>query len=88
MINTGLSKIIKEVSEEVNIPEEVVSLAYKSYWEFIRIKIQSLPLKEDLDEETFNKLKTNFNIPSLGKFVLSWDRYKGVKQHFNYRKNA
>lgn len=78
--------IINKVSQEVNISKEVVNVAYKSYWEFIKKTIQSLPLKEDISEEEFNKLRTNFNIPSLGKLSCTYDRMMGVKKRFEYIK--
>ena len=81
------SDITKEVSEELNIPIEVVELAYKSYWEFIREKIQELPIKRDIKEEEFNSLRTNFNIPSLGKLVCTFDRIKRMKERYKYIKN-
>ena len=68
--------LYKKVAEEMNIPVEVVELAYKTYWKFIRKTIQELPLKQDLSEEEFAKLKTNFNIVSLGKLSCNYDRYK------------
>ena len=71
--------IYKEVADKMNIPVEVVEFAYKSYWKFIRKTIQELPLKEDLSEEEFAKLKTNFNIVSLGKLSCCYDRYKRIK---------
>lgn len=79
-------EIISAVSKELNIPKEVVDSAYKSYWMFIKQTIQSLPLKEDINEEEFSKLRTNFNIPSLGKMVCTFDRMMGVKKRFNYIK--
>lgn len=69
----------------MNLPVEVVEYAYKSYWKFIRKTIQELPLKEDLSEEEFAKLKTNFNIVSLGKLSCNYDRYYRVKQKEKYR---
>lgn len=78
--------LFKSVSEELHIPEEVVKKAYYSFWEFIRTKIQDLPLKEDLSEEEFNELKTNFNIPSLGKLSCTYDRFLGVRERFKYIK--
>lgn len=81
------SEIVSTVSRELNIPEEVVILAYKSYWEFIRSTIQNLPLKDNLTEEDFLKLKTNFNIPSLGKLTCTFDRMKRVKNRFDYIKH-
>lgn len=76
--------IIGKVSKELNIPKEVVDAAYKSYWDFIKQTIQSLPLKDDIDEEEFAKLRTNFNIPSLGKLTCTFDRMMGVKKRFKY----
>jgi hypothetical protein len=78
--------LVSVVSKELNIPIKVVDRAYKSYWEFIKTTIQALPLKEDIDEEEFSKLRTNFNIPSLGKLVCTYDRMVGVKKRFNYIK--
>lgn len=78
--------IIGKVSKELNIPKEVVNAAYKSYWDFIKQTIQSLPLKDDIDEEEFAKLRTNFNIPSLGKMTCTFDRMMGVKKRFKYIK--
>lgn len=80
------TELVSTVSKELNIPEEVVDKAYKSYWEFIKTTIQALPLKENLNEEEFSKLRTNFNVPSLGKLVCTFDRMEGVKKRFNYIK--
>lgn len=78
--------IIGKVSEELNLPKEVVDKAYKSFWLFINQSIQSLPLKENLNEEDFAKLKTNYNIPSLGKLTCTYERMLGVKKRFNFLK--
>ena len=80
------SEIINQVSKELDIPVEVVDKAYRSSFEFIKNKIQSLPLKDDITEEEFSQLRTNFNIPSLGKLVCTYDRMVGVKKRFNYIK--
>ena len=77
-------EILKRVSEELNLPLEVVKEAYESYWLFIRQSITDLPLREDLSEEDFNKLRSNFNIPSLGKLTCTDERMKGVKERFKY----
>lgn len=79
-------EILKEVAIELNLPVEVVKLAYESYWDFIRRTITSLPLKEPLNEEDFSKLRTNFNIPSLGKLTCTYKRMLGVKKSFEYIK--
>ena len=78
--------IIGKVSQEMGLPPEVVDTAYKSYWKFIKQTIQSLPLKDNISEEDFTKLRTNFNIPSLGKLTCTFDRVVGVKKRFKYIK--
>lgn len=81
------SDIIDKVSKELNISKTLVDKTYKAYWFFIKNHIQSLPLKENLNEEDFTKLKTNFNIPSLGKLTCTYDRVMGVKKKFKYIKS-
>ena len=49
------SDLVEIVSEKLNIPSEVVDRAYKSYWEFIKEKIEDLPLKEDFTPETISQ---------------------------------
>lgn len=80
------SDIIGKVSEELNLPKEVVDKTYKAFWLFINQSIQSLPLKENLNEEDFAKLRTNFNIPSLGKLNCTYDRMLGMKKRFKFIK--
>ena len=81
-------EVIQQVSKDLNIPLEVVNEAYNSFWGFIRSKIIELPLKEDLSEEEFSKLRTNFNIPSLGKLNCTYERMIGVKRRYNRYKNG
>ena len=78
--------IFKQVSEDLNIPVDTVRLAYKSYWKFIRKTIQELPLKENLSNDEFLKLKRNFNLPSLGKLVCTEDKYKKLKRQNTFCK--
>ena len=79
--------LITQISKELSLPYKVVDKVYKSYWRFIRDTIQNLPLKENLTEEDFQKLRTNFNIPSLGKLSCTYDRVKGVKERYKYIRN-
>ena len=74
--------IVGKVSRELNLPKEVVDKTYKAYWLFIKNHIQSLPLKENLSEEDFAKLRTNFNIPSLGKLSCTYDRMLSMKKRY------
>lgn len=78
------SEAIKQVSIELGLPPQVVKEAYESYWTFIRNNIKALPLKADLSKEEFDKLRTNFNIPSIGKLSCTYDRMIGVKKRFEH----
>lgn len=74
----------------LNLPPNYVWKVYKSYWKAVRTYISSLPLKENLTKEEFDKLRTNINIPSLGHFTLDWDRLeykKGEYERLNNKKN-
>lgn len=80
-------EIIYKVAQELNLPVEVVDKTYKAYWLSIRSMISDLPLKDIKTEEEFNKLKPNFNIPSLGKLSVTWERFQGLQKRFEYIKH-
>ena len=75
--------IIEKVSTKHNVPKEVVFVAYRSYWEFIKQTIQGLSFK-DITEEEFNNMRTNFNIPSIGKLYVTWDKLINVQKRREY----
>lgn len=76
----NLDVILDKVSKELNLQKEIVSKAYKAYWLSVRKTISDLPLKDDLNEQEFSQLRTNFNVPSLGKLSCTYDRYLGMKR--------
>ena len=78
--------IIGKVSSELNLPEELVDKTYKAFWLFIRDTIQALPLNHIQNEEEFSTLRTNVNIPSLGKLNCTYDRVVGMKKRFEFIK--
>lgn len=80
----NLEQVYAEASERLGIDKDIVKKSYKLFWRFIRDKIEELPLKGNLTEEEFRKLRTNFNIPSIGKLYLTWDKYVGMKKRFRY----
>ena len=83
-----MQKTLNKLSGELNIPTEQLIKVYKAYWRFIRRTIEDLPLKEELDEKAFSKLKTNFNISNLGKLSCTYPRYKIVKDLNKRREDA
>lgn len=81
------NSLVTQVSKELDLPFRVVDKVYRSYWKSIRDTIQGLPLKDDIPKEEFQKLRTNFNIPSLGKLSCTYDRVKRVKERYRYIRN-
>ena len=77
------SDIISKVSEELNIPRKLVENTYKAYWIFIRDTIEKLPLKTELIQSEYMNIRTNINIPSLGKLNCTYNRYMGIRNRFN-----
>lgn len=77
------SSIISIVSEELNLPKELVENTYKAYWNFIRATIEELPLKTELTQAEYSNLRTSINIPSLGKLNCTYNRYIGIRNRFN-----
>lgn len=81
------SDIINKVSEEINLPKEVVDKTYKGFWKWVNYYISNLPLKESQTEEEFNKIRTSINIPSLGKLYSSYDKLEKLRRKYNYYKS-
>lgn len=85
------SEIIAEVADSTGLSWKFVDRVYKSYWRAVREYMASMPLKDDLTDEEFLKLRPNVNVPSLGKFHVSLNRYHRIKKLnkiLNNRKNA
>lgn len=81
------NEIIDSVAERLGLPRELVDRTYRAYWKAIRTHMASLPLKEDLSDEDFMKLQPNVNIPSIGKFHVTLDRYKRMKKMYDIKNN-
>lgn len=79
--------IISKVSGDTGIPFDIVDKTYKAFWLYVKNTIQELPFREELNEERFSKLRTSFNIPSLGKLCCTYQRYLGVVNRFNIIKS-
>lgn len=81
-------EIVAKVAEDNGLSKSLVNKTYRAYWKVIREYITSLPLKDDMTDDEFNKLKPNINIPSIGKFNVTIERYRTMKKlHNEYLKN-
>lgn len=80
--------LLDDVSKELDLPKEIVKKTYIQYWKFIRNSISSLPLKEDLTEDEFSKLRVNFNIPSIGKLYCTYDNIRNISNSYKRYLNS
>lgn len=71
----------REIAAESGRTYEEVIRIIKSPYVFMRGTISNLDIKRDLDRSEFEKLKTNFNIPSIGKLYASYYIYKSINKH-------
>ena len=74
--------ILNNVSRTLGISPDVIEKVYKAYWLYIKTTIEALPLKDNLNEEEFLKLRTNFNVPSLGKLYVTLNRFVRCKKRY------
>ena len=76
-------EMIIKVATSTGLSKTLVDKTYKAYWRTIKEYITSLPLKQNLTEEEFLKLKPNVNIPSLGKLYVTLRGYRMTKYKSN-----
>ena len=75
------SILVDELSKKYNVDRSEIIKIIHSQYEFIREKTSNMNLKEEnLDKEEFESLKTNFNIPSIGKLHASYYSYKRITE--------
>lgn len=72
--------IAAQVSQELGIPKSTVLGVYKNVWEFIRLKISNMPLKDS--EELPEGLRTSFSIIGLGHLHTHSERVKRIKERY------
>ena len=71
---------MREIAEKHNLTFEQVKEMVSSQYSFIREKTKSLDFKEGLTREEFDAMKTNFNIPSIGKLNASFYIYSEINK--------
>ena len=73
-------RVITEVAKKYDLPYKVVDKTYRGFWKFVRASLIALPLKQQLSEEEYSRLRTSVNIPSLGKFSCDYERYQRMRR--------
>ena len=70
----------EEIADKYGIDVEIVMEIIKSPYDFIQKKTKELDFKNDLTREEFDKMKTNFNIPGIGKLYASFYLYNEIQK--------
>ena len=78
-------EVARESTEDLEITPGEVEAIFDSQWKFIHSTIVNLPLK-DVTEENFKNLKTNFNIPALGKLFTNFRKINNVRERYKANK--
>lgn len=79
--NKLYDSIVRTIAKELKIPEEVVHVAYKSYWEFASDIFSKVDI--DLSEQELANQKLSINIPGIGKFYTSFEKIQNVNKKIN-----
>tara|TARA_R110000824_G_scaffold376614_1_gene567747 strand:- start:574 stop:840 length:267 start_codon:yes stop_codon:yes gene_type:complete len=70
---------IKELASKHNLPMEMIEGIVMAPYEFIQEESKRIEFKDGMTRSEFDELKTNFNIPSLGKLYASHFMYKEIQ---------
>jgi len=70
----------KELSEKYGLDLDIIEKIIASQYECIQKKTRELNFKDGLSREEFDKKKTNFNIPGIGKLYASFYLYKEIQK--------
>lgn len=72
---------LKRLADELKLSESVVEKVYLSYWKFIKESLKNLPDMDKTTKQEFDELRTNFNIPSIGKLYTSYKKVEKISKH-------
>jgi hypothetical protein len=76
-----VDKLIHTLGLEFGLQDNVVKKIVQCPFKFTRETITNLELKEDLTEEEFNMIKTNFIYLHIGKLYISYTTYERIQKH-------
>ena len=70
----------EEMSEKYGLSIETIYSIISSPYDFIAKTTRTMEFEDGLTREEFLKLKTNFNIPSIGKLYASHYLYNEIQK--------
>ena len=70
----------RELAEKHGIDIDIMKKIISAPNDFIQMKTKELAFKDGLTREEFDKIKTNFNLPGLGKLYASYFLYEQIQK--------
>ncbi len=86
-MNNTLNLALRKAARNLSVDQKLVEVVYKSYWQFIKNHIASLPLRT-MEREEFDSTVANFNLPYLGKLYASYDKVEKYKRQLKFYQNV
>lgn len=77
--NIIVDEVIAKVAKDLNLPKEVVTVAYRSYFQMVKNVYKNIPFDTINSEEDLEKHRISVNMPFLGKFYTNYNRVKHVR---------
>lgn len=78
---------IEDIAKKYNLSIEEVKKIIAAPYEFIQAVSKETILKDNMTKEEFLEVKTNFNLPSLGKLYASNFMYNEIQKRKEKEKN-
>ncbi len=75
-------EIYPQVAKDMGITVEEVRYTYMMFIKHLIDIMGEIDLSKDMTEEEFKQLRTNFNIPSVGKIGLPYDRFQYLRKAY------
>lgn len=70
----------KELAEKYDMDLDLMKKIIAAPYEFVQKKTRELDFKDGITKEEFDKMKTDFNIPALGKIFASNYLYNEIQK--------
>lgn len=74
-----MEEVLSKLSEELGLPQSVITKIYKAYWLSIKQIIEELPLRE---ADSLDNIKHSISVLPLGKIYVSDINFKEKKRIF------
>lgn len=80
-------EMARTVSTKLNIPINVVLMAYLSFYDKIKTDISSMNLREDEVQDNLDDLTLSFNIKHVGKLYTTIPIINKINENIRNKKN-